>query len=88
MLAIRSTSCARPALLRSRVAPRVVCQAQNDDGFRKALAVPLASMVAAAMVAGALMPEVAEAGRSGGRAGGGGGFSSRKAAPRAAPSPA
>ena len=67
-------------LQRARV---VVCKAhQEEDALKKAIAVPLASMVAAALVAGALvMPEEAlAASRSGGRVGGSSGFSSRKAA--------
>lgn len=61
--------------------------------FAASLAMPLAGFVAAAMLAGALIPEEAMAARSGGRVGGGG-FSSgrsmgRSAAPsRSAPAPA
>lgn len=47
----------------------------------KAVALPLASMVAAALIAGAAMPEdaLAASSRSGGRVGGSSGFSARKA---------
>ncbi|GIL73185.1 hypothetical protein Vretimale_4768 [Volvox reticuliferus] len=62
----------------------VVCQAQKPDdvGPMKAVALPLASMVAAALIAGAVMPEdaLAASSRSGGRVGGSSGFSSRKSA--------
>ncbi|GIL42807.1 hypothetical protein Vafri_183 [Volvox africanus] len=66
----------------------VVCQAQKpeDVGPMKAVALPLASMVAAALIAGAVLPEdvLAASSRSGGRVGGSSGFASRKSA--AAPS--
>ncbi|GLC44393.1 hypothetical protein PLESTB_000474500 [Pleodorina starrii] len=63
----------------------VVCQAQKSEDVSpmKAVALPLASMVAAALIAGAAMPEEALAAsqRSGGRVGGSSGFAARKAAP-------
>ncbi|PNH05862.1 hypothetical protein TSOC_007845 [Tetrabaena socialis] len=60
----------------------VVCQAQKPEEASplKIMALPLASMVAAALIAGAAMPEDAMAAqRSGGRMGGYSGFSARKA---------
>ena len=59
---------------------RITCQAQKDEQIRTAMALPLASMVAAAMIAGAFAPEEALAARSSGRAGGSS-FSSRRSAP-------
>lgn len=60
----------------------VVCQAQKpeDDSPLRLVALPLASMVAAALIAGTAFPEVALAAssRSGGRVGGSSGFASRK----------
>jgi len=74
---------ARP-LSRPSVARITACQAQQDEKVRSAVALPLASMaamVAAAMIAGAFVPEEALAARSSGRAGGSSGFSARRAAP-------
>ncbi|KXZ56826.1 hypothetical protein GPECTOR_1g745 [Gonium pectorale] len=70
---------ARPAVSR-RV---VVCRAQKEETSPvKAVALPLASMVAAALIAGAAMPEdaLAASSRSGGRVGGSSGFAARKSA--------
>lgn len=88
-----SRSSARPTMsTRSRVlAGRIVCSAQPEDKRDNNFALPLASMVAAAMIAGAFVPDEALAARSSGRAGGSSGFSARKSysapsASRAAPS--
>jgi len=71
---------ARP-LSRPSVARITACQAQQDEKVRSAVALPLASMMAAAIIAGAFVPEEALAARSSGRAGGSSGFSARRAAP-------
>ena len=69
---------ARPALPATRrVAKIVSCQSQQDEHIHKAIALPLASMVAAALLAGSFCPEEALAARSGGRSGGSS-FSARK----------
>jgi hypothetical protein len=67
-----------------RVARRsaVVVKAQQNESANpvQKMALPLASMVAAALIAGAAMPEDAlAASRSGGRVGGSSGFAARKA---------
>ncbi len=72
---------ARPALPRRVVSKAVVCRASVEENIRKAVAVPLASLVAAALLAGAFAPDEALAARSSGRAGGSSGFSSRRSAP-------
>lgn len=71
-------------------ARRIVCQAgakpEEPSMLQRAVSVPLAGMVAAALMASAFLPEDAfAASRSGGRVGGSSGFSSRRSAP-AAPS--
>lgn len=73
-----------PIVAAPRVARRaVVVKAQQDDSPNpiQKMALPLASMVAAALIAGAAMPEdaLAASSRSGGRVGGSSGFSARKA---------
>ena len=66
------------APLRARVAPRVVCQAQDDSKLKQ---VAVASVVASSLlVAGAINPEEALAARSGGRVSSSG-FSARRAGP-------
>ncbi len=66
----------KPALpARKRVA--LVAQSQKDDRPQLAT-LPLATMVAAALLSGTFSPEEALAARSSGRAGGSSGFSSRK----------
>lgn len=62
---------------------RVVCSAQKDEeqsGFAK-LAVPLATVIAAGLLTGAVLPEEALAARSGGRVGRSGFSSRRSSAP-------
>ncbi|GFR41054.1 hypothetical protein Agub_g1698 [Astrephomene gubernaculifera] len=62
----------------------VVCRAQKSEDASpvKVMALPLASMVAAALIAGAALPEdaLAASQRSGGRIGGSSGFASRRGA--------
>jgi uncharacterized membrane protein len=81
-LAMKKSVLSRPVITTQRRATlRVLCQSQsNDDKFRQAIAMPIASMVAAALIAGAVVPEQALAARSSGRAGGSSGFSARKSA--------
>lgn len=68
--------------------PVVVADEEAQSWKPLALALPLASMVAAAMIAGAVIPEEAMAARSGGRVGGGFSGGGRSAAPsRSAPAP-
>lgn len=87
MLALRKISVASPALpTRARVSPRLVCRAQlpgrdEEDARRKAMTLPVATMVAAALLSSAFVPDEALAARSSGRAGGSSGFAARKAAP-------
>ncbi len=75
------------AQLSSR-APSVVCKAKaqwTGDEKKSFSALPLATMVAAGLLAGAFTPDEAIAANSSGRAGGSSrGFSARKAAPAAA----
>eukprot|EP00195_Chlamydomonas_chlamydogama_P013807 CAMPEP_0202898704 /NCGR_PEP_ID=MMETSP1392-20130828/7155_1 /ASSEMBLY_ACC=CAM_ASM_000868 /TAXON_ID=225041 /ORGANISM="Chlamydomonas chlamydogama, Strain SAG 11-48b" /LENGTH=176 /DNA_ID=CAMNT_0049584707 /DNA_START=81 /DNA_END=611 /DNA_ORIENTATION=- len=89
MLSLRSTALPVRAVAArsSRCVRTVVCRAQNteNDVVRKAVALPLASMVAAALVAGAVVPDEALAAKSSGRVSGSSGFSSRKVQ-KAAPS--
>ncbi len=82
MLQSRVASGIRAPVQRS-VRRAIVCQAQKPEQTNpmKAVALPLASMVAAALIAGAAVPEEALAAsqRSGGRVGGSSGFAARKA---------
>jgi hypothetical protein len=72
----------RPALSTTRpsrvLAGKIVCSAQPHEDIRKSFAAPMAAMVAAAMIAGAFVPDEAIAAKSSGRAGGSSGFSARK----------
>ncbi|KAG2442626.1 hypothetical protein HXX76_002711 [Chlamydomonas incerta] len=73
-----------PIVAAPRVARRaVVVKAQQNESANpvQKMALPLASMVAAALIAGAAMPEdaLAASSRSGGRVGGSSGFAARKA---------
>lgn len=69
--------------------PRVVCSASKDEES-SSIALPLASLVAVALLTSSFTPDEAWAGRSGGRVGGGGGgrgAAMRSAPARSAPAP-
>lgn len=71
------TSSVAPA--RSRAAVRVICKAQPEEHVTKKFALPVATLVATAMLSGAMiMPEEALAAKSSGRVGGSSGFKSRR----------
>lgn len=85
-----ATASRLPSLVRPATASRAcVVRAvhQEAESSNKLGSLAMAGLVAAALLGSAIVPEEAQAGRSGGRAGGGGGFSSRRAAApsRAAP---
>jgi hypothetical protein len=77
---LRPAGLKAPLARASRAArPAVVCQAQKDG--QNLLALPMATLVATAMITGSMvMPEDALAAKSSGRVGGSSGFAARKAA--------